>query len=130
MFIQINPSDNTPVYEQIVRQVKFAVAGKTYGPGDQIPSVRQLSVDLLVNPNTVSKAYRELDREGIIFTKRGVGLFVTDNAPALCRKHRREILSATIAQAIDAAVRAGLSRDEVERLVQRALDAALQRRGR
>ena len=128
MFIQIDPGNKVPVYGQIVTQIKFAVASGAYGPGDQIPSVRQLSVDLLVNPNTISKAYRELDREGIIFTKRGLGLFVTDEAPRICRRDRKAIISAGIEQALREAVQAELAPEEIKKIVESALQSALRER--
>ena len=107
-----------------------SVASGTYGPGDQIPSVRQLSVDLLVNPNTISKAYRELDREGIIFTKRGLGLFVTDEAPRICRRDRKAIVSAGIERALREAVQADLDPKEIQKIVASALQTALREKAK
>ena len=125
MFIQVDPSDNVPVYEQIMAQVKYAIATGTQRPGEAVPSVRQLAVDILVNPNTVARAYRELQREGIVCIRRGLGLFVSEEAPKICRRDRRAIVSARIAQALSEAVQAELTRDEIEKIVERELSQAL-----
>ena len=78
----IDTASSVPVYEQIVDRLRYAIAAGRYAPGEQLPSVRQLAVDLLVNPNTVAKAYRELEREGLTFSRRGLGVFVSRSAPA------------------------------------------------
>ncbi len=124
MFIQINPSAPTPVYEQIVSQVKYAVASGELRPGDALPSVRQLAVDLLVNPNTVARAYRELVRDGVVDSRRGLGLFISPRAARACRRDRDAIVTGRIAQALEEAVRAQLSREEIEDIVRTELDRA------
>ena len=73
MFINIDPSDGIPIYEQIVRQIKFAAAGGVVRPGELIPSVREVASELAVNPNTVAKAYRQLQIEGVVESVRGEG---------------------------------------------------------
>jgi len=125
MFVRVDTSDNTPVYEQIKSQVKYAIATGAQPPGEAIPSVRQLAVDILVNPNTVARAYRELEQEGIVERRRGVGLFVAPDAPKACRKQRQSIVSAKIAQALREAVQAELSREQIERIIHTELDKAL-----
>ena len=125
MFVRIDPTDNTPVYEQIMAQVKYAVATGAQRPGEAIPSVRQLAVDILVNPNTVARAYRGLEREGVVERRRGVGLFVTKEAPKVCRRERKAIVSGKIAQALREAAQAELGRGEIERILRTELDKAL-----
>ena len=125
MFIQVDPSDNTPVYEQITTQVKYAIATGAQRPGEPLPSVRQLAVEILVNPNTVARAYRELQREGIVCIRRGLGLFVSEEAPRICRRDRKDIVSTKIAQALREAVQAELGPEEIEKIVHRELDQAL-----
>jgi GntR family transcriptional regulator len=78
LYFQLNDRSNTPIWEQIVHQVKEMILKGILQPNDKLLSVRELSSTLLVNPNTVSKAYQELERQGIIETRRGKGTFVTE----------------------------------------------------
>lgn len=130
MFIQINPQNGVAVYDQICRQVKFAVADGVLAPGDLIPSVRELARELAINPNTVARAYRELQHEGIIQTVLGTGLEVRTGARRTCQTQRRGLLQARIAQALEEAFQAGLNHDEVSALVSGELErlARLSRR--
>lgn len=80
MLISINASDARPIYVQIMDEVRRARVLGTIGPDDPLPSVRQLATELRVNPNTVQQAYRELEREGIVFVRRGQGTFVADSS--------------------------------------------------
>ena len=121
----IDPASSVPVYEQIVDRLRYAIAAGRYAPGEQLPSVRQLAVDLLVNPNTVAKAYRELEREGLTFSRRGLGVFVSRSAPAACRRYRRQAIARKIAAALDEAVRSGLDPEEIRALAEELLDNAL-----
>jgi GntR family transcriptional regulator len=73
----INPSDPTPLYAQLQRAIKFAIATGKLTIGEQLPTVRQLAVDLRINANTVAKVYAELERAGIVETRRGVGTFIS-----------------------------------------------------
>jgi GntR family transcriptional regulator len=72
----INPADPTPLYAQLTRAIQFAIATGKLGIGEQLPTVRQMAVDLKINANTVAKVYAELERTGIVETRRGVGTFV------------------------------------------------------
>src|SRR5512147_1236057 len=74
----INPSDPTPLYAQLGRAIRFAIATGRLRIGEQLPTVRQLAVELRVNANTVAKVYAELERSGVLETRRGVGTFVCD----------------------------------------------------
>ena len=78
MWYHIDPSSGTPIYRQLVDQVRQAVASGVLRAGDKLPSVRDLAVELAVNPNTVAKAYQELEREGVVETPRGRGSFIAD----------------------------------------------------
>lgn len=79
MWLQINPKSPVPVYQQIVDGVKIGIAKEVFQPGERIPSIRESAIDLILNHNTVAKAYRELEHEGVIVTLRGRGTFVTEN---------------------------------------------------
>ena len=74
----VDPSDPTPIYAQLERTIRAAIAAGQLGAGDQLPTVRQLAVDLRLNANTVAKVYAELERAGVVATQRGVGTFVRD----------------------------------------------------
>src|SRR5512134_1636353 len=82
MIIKPNPSLGVPIYLQLVEQVKHAIETGALKAGDQLPSIRPLAEELVINANTVAKAYRELEREGVVELKQGAGAFVADTARA------------------------------------------------
>ena len=123
---EIDAASNVPIYGQIVDKLRYAIAGRAYRPGDQLPSVRQLAIDLLVNPNTVAKAYRELERQGLTYSRKGRGIFVSNSAPEACRRTRREIVARRIASAVLEAVRSGLEPEEVRELTLEQLQKAVE----
>jgi len=82
-----------PIYLQIVNQVKYLVACGRLGPGEELPAIRALAEQLLVNPNTVARAYMELERDGILAKRHGSGTYVSDTGSPLARKERIKILS-------------------------------------
>jgi len=124
MMIRVDPSSNVPVFQQVVNEVKSAIARGAIMPGEVIPSVRQMAADTLLNPNTVAKAYRELEREGIVYTRRGLGIFVAERAGPLTRTDRREELNDRIRKLIAEARRAGMTTQEIRSLVEAALRSA------
>jgi len=117
MFFSIDADNGVAIYEQIVRQVKFAIANGVLVPGQLLPSVRTLAVKLAINPNTVAKAFQQLQSDGVVVPLRGKGLAVRDEAVEPCRVARREILEDRIRTAIAEALHGGLSTKEVRRLV-------------
>lgn len=118
MFFNVDPSNGQPLYLQIARQVKFAVAEQSLRAGQLLPSVRQLSTQLAVNPNTVARAFQELQSEGVIETLRGRGVMVSTGALKLCRKQRQELIGERLTSTLTEAVQAGLSADEIRQLVE------------
>ena len=88
LLVELNTSDQRPIYGQIADRVKFAIAGGVLRPGDMVPSVRELSKQLVVNPNTVARAYRDLQTEGLLESVRGMGMEVAEAAPDRCRAAR------------------------------------------
>lgn len=121
MFFRIDASDGIPIYEQISRQIKFAVASEALRPGEMIPSVRELARELAVNPNTVARAYRDLQAEGILEALRGTGMLVTRQAVKQCRADRIELLRQRIRQVFEEACRGQLALDELRVLVNEEL---------
>ena len=93
MYIQISLTDGVPIYRQIVNQVKYLVASGQLLPGEELPSVRALAQQLLVTPNTVVKAYRELEVEGVVRKRRGAGTYVSEADSPLARDEQRKILA-------------------------------------
>jgi GntR family transcriptional regulator len=123
MFFRIDPSGELPIYEQIVRQVKFAVATGGLVPGQLVPSVRELAKQAAINPNTAIRAYRILQDEDVLCRLRGTGLAVTQNAPRACRDQRTEMIRLRLAQVLDEAFQSGLNPDSFLELVRRELAA-------
>jgi len=114
MFIlDLNSADERPIYGQIADRVKFAVAGGALRPGEMVPPVRELSKQLVVNPNTVARAYRDLQTEGLLEPVRGIGLQVAEGAVERCRAARREMVRAWLRRAIDEARQSRMDPDEI-----------------
>ncbi len=96
MQIYVNEADGTPYYQQVANQVKFLVASGRLEADAKLPSVRKLAEQLMINPNTVARAYRELEAEGVVQTKRGSGVFIADGGSPLSRKEKNRILNERI----------------------------------
>ena len=110
-----------PPYEQIVAQVIFAIASGALEVGSLLPSIRELGPQIQVHPNTVAKAYQELERLGAIVARRGKGMEVTPEAPALCRARRSEIIRQRLRLALHEAVTSALPAEEIRDLVEQEL---------
>jgi len=121
VLIRVDPSSSVPVFQQIVDEVKSAIARGACASGEMIPSVRQMASDALVNPNTVAKAYRELEWEKILYTRRGLGVFVSDGAAKKCRNGRREDIRGKLENIAAEAGRAGIGAEELRDALNRAL---------
>jgi GntR family transcriptional regulator len=96
MQIRVSPDDGLPIYLQIVNQVKYLIASGRLTAGEEIPPIRVLAQQLLVNPNTVARAYLELEREGVVAKKHGSGTYISENASPLARRERLKILQERI----------------------------------
>lgn len=118
MFFQIDPGDAAPIYEQISRQIQFAVASGGLAPGEMVPSVRELARRLAVNPNTVARAYRELQSLGILDAQRGLGLTVAADAVDKCRDQRGRWIRERLAQVVAEALRAKVSARQLQSMLQ------------
>jgi len=118
----VDPRSGVPIYLQIIEQVKRAVAAGALALSEQLPTVKALALELTVNPNTVARAYRELERDGIIETSPGRGSFVrTDRAPAAARDAVAETAARAFGDAVREAKAVGLSRNHLQRLFDETL---------
>ena len=114
IILDLNTADERPIYGQIADRVKFAVAGGALRPGELVPSVRELSKQLVVNPNTVARAYRDLQAEGLLESVRGMGLQVAQGAVDRCRAARREMVRHRLRRAIEEALQSRMPPAEIE----------------
>ncbi len=96
MQIHVSQADGTPYYTQVVQQIKHLVASGRLTAGEQLPPVRKLAEQLLINPNTVARAYRELESAGVVVSKRGSGVFVSEGGSPLSQKEKQRILNGRI----------------------------------
>ena len=120
MVLSVDLKDPTPIYAQLDRAIRVAIAHGRLKPGDQLPTVRQLAVDLRVNANTVAKVYLALERDGIVQTKRGVGTFITDtHPPAIHDAHRERRLKEIVDRLLSDAASIGFSPREISRYLSR-----------
>jgi GntR family transcriptional regulator len=121
--LTVDPRSGVPIYLQVIEQIKRSVALGILGSGEQLPTVKQLALDLTINPNTVAKAYRELERDGVIETSPGRGSFVKSNDVAETTKAAATDVAR---DAIEAAVREaksiGLGAEDIRNLAHAAVD--------
>ncbi|GMW00191.1 MAG: GntR family transcriptional regulator [Candidatus Hydrogenedentota bacterium] len=121
----INIKSPIAVYVQIENQVMFAIAAGKYQPGDTVPSVRDMSQILNVNPNTVTKAYRDLELLGFVTTRRGVGVTVSEKAPKLCKDRVSQMVRSHLEDALGECIASGLKAAEIRSAVSKAIDASV-----
>jgi GntR family transcriptional regulator len=117
ILLDLNSAADRPIYGQIADRVKFAVAGGVLRPGDLVPSVRELSKQLVVNPNTVARAYRDLQTEGVLESVRGMGLQVAEGAVDRCRTARRQMVRQRLRQVIEEARQSKMDPAEIEAIL-------------
>jgi GntR family transcriptional regulator len=128
MIIDIDPTNGLPIFLQIIEQVKYKIAAGALQEGDQLPSVRQLATHLRINPNTVSKAYNELERNGLIQTRRGMGCFVTDKGLHMSKEERLNIIARHLDRALIEAHHLQIDFPEVQTLLQQRYEKLSERR--
>jgi len=127
MHLHISPNDGVPIYLQIVNQVKYLVASGRLAPGEELPPIRVLAEQLLINPNTVARAYRELEMAGVVTKRRTAGTYVSDNGSPLARRERLRILTERVDALLAEARQLNIPTAEVLELI-RQRDAAMQPR--
>ncbi len=121
MKIFINTSSGVPIYRQIVQQIENGFAGGLLSPGDQLPTVREVALDLTINPNTVARAYRELESSGIIESVQGRGTFVSGTVPHLSGKVREKMIKDKLEEIIREAHQLNINLSKVEELLREVL---------
>ena len=123
----LDSGSGVPAYRQIIDQVLSGIASGTLAPGDQLPTVRQLAVDLTINPNTVVRAYRELEIRGVLETQQGTGTFISQAKPKQDEVERERQLNQLVA---DATARAGQAGFTVGELIARLKELQADRKER
>ena len=124
MFLFIDAHNGLAVYEQIVRQVKFAVADGVLSVGDLAPSVRELAKDLAINPNTVARAYRQLQDDNVLTPIRGTGLAVASGARRDCQSERKRLIRARLHDVLLEAHSSGLDEAQIHSIFKAELVSA------
>lgn len=119
MQIHISPSDGVPIYLQIVNQVKYLFASGRLEAGQELPPIRVLAEQLEVNPNTVARAYRELEADGVVVKRRTAGTFVSDAGSPLARRERLRILTERVDLLLAEARQMGVGLEELLALIQK-----------
>ena len=120
MQIHIQAQGGVPIYVQVMQQIKYLVASGRLQPGDELPSIRTLAEQLIVNPNTIARAYRELESSGVVEKRRTAGTFIAETGSPLARKERLKLLKERIDQLLVEAFQMGFDLDEVLKLVQQS----------
>ncbi len=118
---KIDPSSYVPIYEQIKKEIKLKIALGILEANDPLPSIRELSSELILNPNTIARAYRELEMEGFIFSKKGIGCYVSRRSSTLIKKERLKILDGIFKEAIEKAKKYQLNSNEMKKLFEKNL---------
>src|SRR3954469_8093145 len=128
MVLRPNPSSGVPIYLQLMEQVKHNIETGALRPGEQLPGIRPLAEELVINPNTVAKAYRELEHEGVIELRHGAGAFVSSNAKSGKFSDKVRLAQRIVNGAVEKLRTKGLTDEEIRRLFEAAL-AGLTRAG-
>jgi len=116
MIVRPNPASGVPIYLQLMEQVKHSIETGALRPGEQLPGIRPLAEQLVINPNTVAKAYRELEHEGVIELRHGAGAFVSASGPAKKLTDRIRAARSIVGGAVDKLRDRGLTDEEIRRL--------------
>lgn len=121
MDFRLNPNSGVPIYLQLMEQIKHGIETAALQPGDQLPGIRKLAETVVMNPNTVAKAYRELEHEGYIEVRHGAGAFISTKLNTRKVHDRMETVRPLIEKAVAQAAKLGLTDEEIRRLVEAEL---------
>ena len=122
--IKVDTSSFIPIYEQIKKEFKKEIFRGNLKPNDPLPSIRDLATELLINPNTVARAYRELEMEDFIYTRKGKGCYVADDSMRLMIRERDSILAKSFDEVIDEAKKFGLKSEDIQKLFDERLNVS------
>jgi GntR family transcriptional regulator len=125
MQIRISTGDGVPIYLQIVNQITYLVSSGRLASGEELPPIRVLAEQLVVNPNTVARAYRELEGAGIVEKRRTAGTYVSDQGSPLARRERMKILTERVDKLLAEAHQMDISFEDVVKLAERRHAAML-----
>jgi len=114
---RLNPSSGVPIYLQLMEQIKHGIETGALQPGDQLPGIRKLAETVVMNPNTVAKAFRELEHEGYIEVRHGAGAFISNRVNAEAVHGRMDLARPPMEKAVKRAVELGLTDEEIRRLM-------------
>jgi len=120
---RVNLDSPIAVYVQIENQVQFAIASGGLKGGDMLPSVREMSMSLDINPNTVTKAYRDLELLGLVHMRRGVGVTIAAKAPKISRERTLAMVKKHLTDAVAECIASGLAPADIRKVVSQAIDA-------
>ena len=123
--MHIDPKNDMPIFKQIVQQIRNGIASGVFKPGEMLPSLRALAIELTVNPNTVQRAYDELEREGVAFAKRGVGMFVA-STPMIIDDVSQQRIVASFEKTIAIGVKRGMTAERLRSAFEQAMHDHLQ----
>src|SRR5262245_1794938 len=129
MLFRPNPASGVPIYLQLMEQVKHGIETGALRPGDQLPGIRPLAEELVINPNTVAKAYRELEHAGIIELRQGAGAFVAGNAKVDQLADKLKAAQSVVSAAVAKLRGQGVTDEEIRRLVEAELAGLARRKG-
>lgn len=120
--IILDYKDRRPIYEQVAEKLEELMLLGVLGENEPLPSVRSLAMELSINPNTIQRAYAELERQGYIYTVKGKGSFVAENS--VMKEKRKKDLLTQVSEVIDEAIRLGISGEEIKNMVEIQYQAA------
>ena len=120
--MKIDPRSHIPIYLQIADGIRAAVAAGLYRPGEALPSLRALALEIQVNPNTVQRAYGELEREGLVYSRRGRGLFVAEQGSTSAQTRTQQTVRRAFDEGVQAGRAAGMSPEQVREIFEAAID--------
>lgn len=119
--MRIDPKGHVPIYLQIAEGIRSAVAAGVYRPGEALPSLRALAIDVQVNPNTVQRAYDELEREGLVHSRRGKGIFVAQQGVASAQSRAIEVVRKALQEGVRIAQAAGMDAGQIREIFETAI---------
>lgn len=125
--IKIDTSSFIPIYEQVKKELKSMIFLGILRPNDPLPSIRDLATELIINPNTVARAYRELEREGFIYTRKGKGCYVSGDLSSLIREDIEVNLNQIFDKAIEEIKKFNISSNEIKKIFEKRLKLAMEK---